>query len=540
MHLWPYAAMLIVLLMAAPTRPCFAQHWQELGSKTDSLDKTYINVDSVEQEDGFRIVLIKTVYPEPRPNIRNITLDSHIQQTAIDCGKRMFFGIRTFGYLNGKQVAASPLMTDWKTKLIPVGNDSLSQHSVSIACSLAITSESKKPAESSPAPRDAAPAHSPQSLQDGENLLFAPPKNFKIGYYSDINSMTLWVPNGQTAEDWTEMLTSLIFRGLKDVDSTVFLQTIESKMMDACPGAPKDTIRNGKVNGYAASELVFKCPMNPKTGKPETTVFRVIKGKDAMYLVKHAWKTVPSDEATQALSKSSVCDTRGSSHPCQSSNPQAPPAQAKPDFSTGSGIVVNEEGYVLTDAHVVKSCRSIAVKTQNGDAQTAKLEAIDPKNDLALIQSPAGYGQSAQFRPQSNPVKLGESIGVIGYPLTGILSTEPKATFGQINSVAGIGNDYTLLQISAPIQPGNSGGPVLDTSGNVIGIVVSQASLAMISKTGSIPQNVNFAIRGELAQIFMQAHGVRFKVGDHKKELHTEKIADEGQKSTVLVICASE
>ena len=103
-----------------------------------------------------------------------------------------------------------------------------------------------------------------------------------------------------------------------------------------------------------------------------------------------------------------------------------------------------------------------------------------------------------------------------------------------------IGNDYTLLQISAPIQAGNSGGPVLDESGNVIAIVVSQASLALASKIGNIPQNVNFAIRGEMAQIFMQAHGVRFKVGDRKKKLRTVEIADTGQKSTVFIVCSNE
>ncbi len=536
----PGAATLIVLLMASSTRPCFAQHWQELGSVTGSLDKAYIDVDSVEQKDGFRIVLIKTVYLEPRQNKNNMTLDGHIQQTAVDCERRMFYGIRMFGYLNGKQVATGPVTTDWKTKLIPVGNDSFSQRILSTACSLATTSGRKKAAEATPAPQSVAPAHSPEVLREGENLLFAPPKDFKIGYYLDRNSMTEWVPNGQTAKDWTEMLTVQIFRNLKEVGPAAFLQTVGTKYLNACPGTPKDTIRTGDVNGYVVSMLVLKCPKNPDTGKPETTVFRVIKGKDALYSVQHAWRTVPSEEATQALSQSTVCDTRDPGHPCPSLNALAPPAQSRPKLSTGSGIVVNEEGYVLTDAHVIKSCKSIAVKPQNGDAQFAKLEAIDPKNDLALIKTTAGYGQPAQFRPQSNPVKLGETIGVIGYPLTGYLSTEPKATFGQINSVAGLGNDSTLLQISAPVQPGNSGGPVLDTSGNVVGIVVSQASLALISKTGSIPQNVNFAIRGELAQIFMQAHGVRFKVGDHKRELRTEEIADEGQKSTALVICAYE
>jgi hypothetical protein len=125
-------------------------------------------------------------------------------------------------------------------------------------------------------------------------------------------------------------------------------------------------------------------------------------------------------------------------------------------------------------------------------------------------------------------------------PLTGILSTEPKATFGQVNSVAGANNDYTLLQISAPVQPGNSGGPVFDASGLVIGVVVSQASMALSSITGSVPQNINFAIRGEFAQIFLTAHGVKFETGWGQRKLETDEIAAVGQRSTVLVACVLE
>jgi len=129
---------------------------------------------------------------------------------------------------------------------------------------------------------------------------------------------------------------------------------------------------------------------------------------------------------------------------------------------------------------------------------------------------------------------------VVGYPLAGILSSEPKATFGQINSVAGINNDYTLLQISAPVQPGNSGGPVFDASGLVIGVVVSQASPTMAAVVGNVPQNVNFAVRGEVAQIFLAAHGIKVSINRRWHTRSTEEIAAMGQKSTVYVACLLE
>jgi S1-C subfamily serine protease len=220
--------------------------------------------------------------------------------------------------------------------------------------------------------------------------------------------------------------------------------------------------------------------------------------------------------------------------------PGAPPAQAKPKFATGSGFVVNGAGDVLTNQHVVKSCKAVMIKGMNMAPVAARVDAVDPKNDLALLKidpAPAA-GRPAVFRRQSRPAKLGESIGVIGYPLAGILSTEPKATFGQINSVAGANNDYTLLQISAPVQPGNSGGPVLDGSGSVIGVVVSQASIAYAALSGSLPQNINFAIRGDFAQIFLTAHGVKFDTSGSQRKLETDEIAAIGEKSTVLVVCA--
>jgi hypothetical protein len=130
--------------------------------------------------------------------------------------------------------------------------------------------------------------------------------------------LTEFIPNGETVDDWTEMLTVQIFRNLKDVAPAAFLQNIGAQWVNTCPETPKDSIRSGQVNGYPVSMLVLRCPKSPSTGKPETTVFRVIRGKDALYSVQHAWRTVPSEEAQQALAKSTVCDTRDPGHPCPS------------------------------------------------------------------------------------------------------------------------------------------------------------------------------------------------------------------------------
>jgi S1-C subfamily serine protease len=225
---------------------------------------------------------------------------------------------------------------------------------------------------------------------------------------------------------------------------------------------------------------------------------------------------------------------------CGAPAPGGPPAAQRPKTTTGSGVVVDPIGDVLTANHVVQHCKSISVQDADSSPVEATVVGTDPKNDLAILKIAAALGEPAHFRSSGRPAKLGESIGVIGYPLTGFLSSEPKATFGQVNSIAGFNNDYTLLQISAPVQPGNSGGPVLDESGQVIGVVVSQASLAVVAQSGNVPQNVNFAVRGEVAQIFLAARGIKVATSARQHVLSTEALAARGLKSTVFVKCSAE
>ncbi len=204
---------------------------------------------------------------------------------------------------------------------------------------------------------------------------------------------------------------------------------------------------------------------------------------------------------------------------------------------TGTGIIINRDGDILTNNHVISGCTTLTVRGSKTPVMPAVLVTTDAQNDLALLHATTTFAHSASFREQTRPARLGEEIGVIGYPLSGLLSAEPKATFGQVNSVAGMRDDYRLLQISAPVQPGNSGGPVLDGTGAVIGVVVSQASMAMAAITGSVPQNINFAIRGELAQIFLNAHGVKYNIAKPGKKLETDDIAENGQQFTVMIRC---
>ena len=171
--------------------------------------------------------------------------------------------------------------------------------------------------------------------EHGERLVFTLPKNFEKAYHSDrIGSLTEYVPHGENVEAWTEMITAQIFLGLK-VDPAPFLQTVGGGFGKSCPGfSSPQRIITGQANGYVVSMLVVKCPLNPATGKPETTLFRVIKGKDALYSVQHAWRSVATDkevgDAVFAMRSVTVCDTRDASHPCPAPDQPAPSVQPEP------------------------------------------------------------------------------------------------------------------------------------------------------------------------------------------------------------------
>ncbi len=167
-----------------------------------------------------------------------------------------------------------------------------------------------------------------QPAVDAEKLIVSPPEDFKVGYDSrDADkSITEFVPAQESVEDWTRMLTVQVFRHAK-VEAAAFLQGIGKGYLAACPGTSVrgNGIRTGQVNGYVVSMLVLQCPRNPATGKPETTIFRAIKGNDALYVVQRAWRADPApqdfDATIQGLSAVTVCDRRSSEHPCPAEQP---------------------------------------------------------------------------------------------------------------------------------------------------------------------------------------------------------------------------
>jgi len=203
---------------------------------------------------------------------------------------------------------------------------------------------------------------------------------------------------------------------------------------------------------------------------------------------------------------------------------QSPPIYLGTIFAFGTGFFISNEGHLLTCYHVVKDGREINITTFDGQNFSGQLIQSDPVNDIALLKVDA-ITQSLLLSDSSALVK-GDDVLTLGYPLIGIQGQDQKATFGRINSVSGIHGDIRLLQIDVPIQPGNSGGPLINKRGEVVGMVTSTLDyFSTVMTAGISPQNVNYAIKSDYIIPLLNAclkDKIKSTVSDAVSETFTE------------------
>jgi hypothetical protein len=207
-----------------------------------------------------------------------------------------------------------------------------------------------------------------------------------------------------------------------------------------------------------------------------------------------------------------------------------------PRFS-GSGFFISQDGYLVTNFHLVEAASRIVIQTKLGTfpAQVVKTDAA---NDIALLKV------SGSFQPlpvaTSRAARLGDAIFTIGFPNIDVQGVEPKLTKGDISSLSGIQDDPRYFQVSLPVQPGNSGGPLINMSGNVIGLMTAKLDdLAMLKLTGSMPQNVSYALKGSFMNAFLETIpelAAKLKVPNATIDRKFEDIVREAQNAAVLVL----
>lgn len=220
----------------------------------------------------------------------------------------------------------------------------------------------------------------------------------------------------------------------------------------------------------------------------------------------------------------------------------AAPRQAGPApggrraVSSGTGFIVAPR-QIMTNHHVAEGCTAMTARLANGQEIPATVIAVDPQRDLALLRAESDPGPVLPFR-RAAEVRRGEAVVTYGFPLAGLLSSGPTLTTGDVSALAGLGDNPRQIQISAPVQQGNSGGPLFDLRGQVVGVIVSKLNAQRIAQaTGDIPQNVNFAVKHTEAVDFMREHGVHPQYDGDGSLRTAAEVGELAHASTLFLRC---
>jgi S1-C subfamily serine protease len=206
-------------------------------------------------------------------------------------------------------------------------------------------------------------------------------------------------------------------------------------------------------------------------------------------------------ETMASLMVDSIRDMDAVMRPNLTQSQPLPPSNS-PKFS-GTGFFITDDGYLISNYHVVKDATKIRLVTSAGTID-AKVVQVDAANDLALLKA------DGRFSPlpitSSRTVKLGGTVATVGFPNIGMQGFSPKLAKGEIASLSGAQDDPRYFQISVPVQPGNSGGALVDERGNVIGIVSAKLNASVaLAASGSLPENVNYAIKSSFLLSFIES-----------------------------------
>ena len=203
-------------------------------------------------------------------------------------------------------------------------------------------------------------------------------------------------------------------------------------------------------------------------------------------------------------------------------------------IGSGSGFFVSNKGHVVSNDHVVGICEK--VKTwEEGKEVIMDILTTDMVNDLGLIKGK--FKNTKYLNIKVEGAELGEEIIAFGYPLSRFTSDNVKLTKGIVSALSGPGNNYSQIQIDAAIQPGSSGGPILNMNGQVVGVAVAGLSKKLLAQEADyIPENVNFAVASQSLATFLKANKIEVSSGT-SRIYSTKQLAKIGEPATIQLFC---
>ena len=181
---------------------------------------------------------------------------------------------------------------------------------------------------------------------------------------------------------------------------------------------------------------------------------------------------------------------------------------------------------MITNHHVIDGCLNVKV-IYNGKDYDTKTLSVDKMNDLAIIKTDAR--PRSVFSVSDRDASLLENVIVAGYPLGKKVSSAIKATSGTVTALAGVGDNYAEFQTDAALNSGNSGGPIINDQGNVVGVAVSK-----IKKEGV--ESFNFGVKSSILRIFAGANELKF-LTPNKRDLKKKDLGELITDATVYLEC---
>jgi len=195
--------------------------------------------------------------------------------------------------------------------------------------------------------------------------------------------------------------------------------------------------------------------------------------------------------------------------------------------ASGTAFAVNNNGYFVTNEHVVRNCSSLGI-VMKGEIYPASIYNKNSELDLAIIKTNPSISESyIKFSPE---IKTGQSITALGYPLVDVLGAEIKVTTGIISSMSGYKGNNNHLGFTAPIQPGNSGGPIVDQYNRLVAVATS-------ALMGEDIQNINFAIKVGSLQKFLGDNHIKYELSSSITQIDIPTIVEKSRDYVKLILC---